>query len=465
MARARRFCCPKDRASGGRARMSSSPSSDVRSRQSSTNRLEAGRIATEVPGPEQELLLDGPREQHLARALEHVAELGGQLGRGPGGDRRAVDEDDPVRDAQETHRCPEQRRLAGAVGSQDRDDLVGAQTGVDAMEDLVVADGCPHATELESRRLVRRSRRRHRLGVVVDRGHLMSRIVHRADPLEHDLERQLHGIRVGDGEESIDRAEVPLTTIFEVEDPVGPKLERLLHPVLDDDDRVAVVREIAQDIEQAFGGRWIEVGQRLVDHVQPRLHHEDPGHREQLAFAAGQGRRLAAQDRLDAGSGGDLADPVPDLGPRDAHVLRTERQLRLHGGPDDLLGRILEDRAHGPGDVAQLQLGRGVTLHPHRAGELARVRVGDEPVDGADERALAAARRPGDQDHLPGRDRQRQVRDGRFGSAAIAVGQAVDLDQRRRGRHRLQAERMWTGRSRARPSRAAALPWLSASER
>ncbi len=47
----------------------------------------------------------------------------------------------------------------------------------------------------------------------------------------------------------------------------GRKVERLLDAVLDDDHRVAVIGEVAQEVEEVAGRRGIEVGERLVDDV------------------------------------------------------------------------------------------------------------------------------------------------------------------------------------------------------
>ena len=242
--------------------------------------------------------------------------------------------------------------------------------------------------------------------------------------------------------------------LLEIEHAVRPEPQRLLDPVLDDDDRVAPVRQGSEDVEQALGGRRIEVGERLVDDVQPGLHHQDPGHRQQLALAARQGRRLAAEEGLDPGAVGDVPDAVADLLARDAHVLRTERQLGLDRGPDDLLGRILEDGPDGPGDVAQLQLGRGPALDPNGAAELARVGVRDQAVDGADERALAAAGRPGDQEDLA---RARPSARGPDGGLASRGGSGRSDRRPRRAAappSSAQAGRIRTGRSTARPRRA-----------
>ena len=127
-----------------------------------------------------------------------------------------------------------------------------------------------------------------------------------AESVEHDLERELHGDRVGDLEEAGDVAEVPGSALVQVQDAIRPKVERLLDAVLDDHHRVAFVGEAPERREEALGGERIEVRERLVHHEEPRMEHEDAGHREELALAAGQVGRLAAEERLDARRLGDV---------------------------------------------------------------------------------------------------------------------------------------------------------------
>ena len=211
----------------------------------------------------------------------------------------------------------------------------------------------------------------------------------------------------------------------------GLELERLLDPVFDDDDPVARIGQPSQQLEQASRRRRIEVRQWLVHDVEPRLHHEDPGGRDELPLAARQCGGLPVEECPDPGVVEDPAEPCPDLFPRQPEVLRPERELGLDGSPDDLLGRILEDGPDRLGDLAQPLFGRGTAGHADRAGELAGIGMGNETVDRPDQRALATAGRPGDEQDLARRDRQRQVDDRRFARSAVAERQPLDLDEGR----------------------------------
>ena len=81
------------------------PLEDVLHRRSSADaledvgdeRVESGLVEPEVARPEEQLLADRPGEQHLAWALEDVAEDGGERRDGALGRRLAVDEDDARR--------------------------------------------------------------------------------------------------------------------------------------------------------------------------------------------------------------------------------------------------------------------------------------------------------------------------------------------------------------------------------
>ena len=177
MASARRFCWPNDIASGGRSRTSSRSARDVRRNTSSTSASNVSGSRPEHAWSEEQLLFDRPSEQHLARALEHVAERFDQVGRAPVGDRPAVDEDRSAADAEQSHGRAEQGGLARAVRPEDRDGLRGAQPGIDPEQDLGIHDRGRDIPEFETWRtlvlllgeLRRRPRRRSPVPSVVCR--------------------------------------------------------------------------------------------------------------------------------------------------------------------------------------------------------------------------------------------------------------------------------------------------------
>ncbi len=218
-----------------------------------------------------------------------------------------------------------------------------------------------------------------------------------------------------------------------VQDPIGAQLEGLLDAVLDDDHGAALVGHPPQDGQQLRGGRGVQVGQWLVHDVELRPHHQDAAHGHQLTLTARQRGRLPARQVTDAGPLEDLADPVADGLPGHRQVLGPEGQLRLDRRTDDLSRRILQDGADDLRQVAQAELGHGTTFDADLAVDCAVVGVRDEAVDAADERALAAAGRPGHEEDLAGLDGQRDVAHRRLAGTTVREREALH-PQERRGR-------------------------------
>ena len=158
----------------------------------------------------------------------------------------------------------------------------------------------------------------------------------------------------------------------------------------------------------------------------------------------------------------DLADPVADLA-----------RGRSRGSPGRTRAppRPSRRRSAWPGPGASSRSCRamsrsrssvvGLAGDPDRAGQLAGVGVRDQAVDRPDQRALAAARRAGHEEDLA---RRRPSARGR-GSRARSLAGSGRSGPRPRRAARSAAPVIVTGRSTVRPSRRAASPWLSASDR
>ena len=252
-----------------------------------------------------------------------------------------------------------------------------------------------------------------------------------ADLLDDGCEGQLDERRIGDLEESVDRTQVGGRAALHVQDAIGAQLERLLDAVLDDDHGAALVGHPTQDGQQLRGGRGVQVGQRLVHDIELRPHHQDATHGHQLTLTARQRGRLPARQVSDAGPLEDLADPVADGLAGHGHVLGPEGQLRLDRRADDLSCRVLQDGADDLRQLPQAELGHGTTFDAHLASRCAVVGVRDEAVDAADERALAAARRPGHEEDLAGLDDQRDVADRRLAGTTVGEREVLHPQERR----------------------------------
>ena len=148
----------------------------------------------------------------------------------------------------------------------------------------------------------------------------------------------------------------------------------------------------------------VEVRERLVHEERLRLAHDRAPHRDALALAARELRRLALEELLEAEQRRDLVDARPDLG------LRRPPHLQA-------VAEVLAD--------AHVRVQR-VALEDHRDVAMARREVGDvapadrdlarghllEAGDRAEQRRLAAAGRPDERDELAVADLERDVVDG-----------------------------------------------------
>ena len=81
-----------------------------------------------------------------------------------------------------------------------------------------------------------------------------------------------------------------------------------------DHDRVALAKDAVQLAAQLLAQLVVEVGERLVEHQEPRLAGQGPGDGDALLLAAGQLGGTPLQERRRAEEVGDLADAGLDLG-------------------------------------------------------------------------------------------------------------------------------------------------------
>ena len=192
---------------------------------------------------------------------------------------------------------------------------------------------------------------------------------------------------------------------------------------------VPFVREAAHEAQQSLGRQRVEVREGLVKHDEARHQHERARDGHLLRLAARELVGGAFGEVLQLGPGDHATERLGDLGRRDAKVLGAKRQLAAHGGGHELLARILEHCTDQSSQVAQPKLPRRAAVDANAPGHLASIRMRDQAVQRADERALAAARRASHQEHLARLDAQRQVADGRLRGAAVLKGEVVDLDR------------------------------------
>ena len=274
------------------------------------------------------------------------------------------------------------------------------------------------------------------LGAAPHGSGLRRRSPRRARPRRPDhVERQLHRARVGDRQEAVDRTQVARRAVLEVQHPVGTELERLLDAMLDDDDGAALVGHASAGWPAAArrspGRGWPAARRRRraaaassgcrrrrpAGARRRTARHVSRPDRGSMPAVATRGRRCARGSR-----------PARDRGSRARRPAPPRPSRRRSAGPDPA-GRC---RRSAPGRAAWRSVDRWPSTRTSPV-EVARVRVRDQPVDRADERALAAARRTGDEDHLARLDRQGDVPDRGLARAPVAERQPGDIDERGRG--------------------------------
>jgi hypothetical protein len=113
-----------------------------------------------------------------------------------------------------------------------------------------------------------------------------------------------------------------------------------------------------------------------------------------------------------------LGRPASDLGRRGAHVLEPEGDLGAHAREDHLVLGILEEACDGPGKIGRTSPARVEARDLDTAGEASSVEVRHESGERAQERRLARAGGPEEDDHLARLELEGHLpkrRAGRFG--------------------------------------------------
>ena len=171
----------------------------------------------------------------------------------------------------------------------------------------------------------------------------------------------------------------------------------------DDQHRHAVAREIAHDVEHLPDHLRVQRRGRLVEQHQLRVHGERPRDRHPLLLPARQVGRVLV------GLLGD-ADPLEQLvrasrAPASAAMPFTFTGASVMLSSTDMCGKRWNCWNTNP--ISGSQRRQALSGLDRLAVEVDLARVdGLQPVDAAQHRRLAGARRPGDDDHLAARDAQ-----------------------------------------------------------
>ena len=269
----------------------------------------------------------------------------------------------------------------------------------------------------EALRLLRQVRERAAEGGLVHlRDQLLERLLARA------VRQQVHHVlRVGDhglGERRDAAVLEVQDAIRDVEDPVVVGHEQ--------DRRALFLRQRLHPVDDLAARDAVERGGRLVGEHDGRIAHERPRDRDALPLAAREFVGALVDVRAEADRLEHRARAAPQLAAREAA-----------GGPQpelDVLGRrergeqvvLLEDEADAAAHAlerARVGAVQFLAEHAHAA----RLR-GAQRADQRQQRRLARARRPRDDDDLAGRDRGRHVEQDLAAQRALAVVVLESLD-------------------------------------
>ena len=161
-----------------------------------------------------------------------------------------------------------------------------------------------------------------------------------------------------------------------------------------------VVHQPGQGGQHLLGRNRIQRGRGLVEHEDARARGQHGADRHPLLLATGEVRSGRSRRSEQAEQVERLLDPAAHHVAVDAQRLHPVGQLLLDRVGDEGGDRVLADDADEVGEVAGA-VGAGVPpVDEHRAATAAAAEVRDQPVDAAQQRRLAAAGRPDDEDQL-----------------------------------------------------------------
>ena len=171
--------------------------------------------------------------------------------------------------------------------------------------------------------------------------------------------------------------------------------------MLNDDHRgTAALLDLVDELNGLLAGGRVEVGQRLVEKQHLHLVHHYARQAHALLLSAAKLVRGVAQVVFHAHQRGHAVHRLAHARLRRAVVLQREGDVLAHGQADELPVRVLKHGAHVPGQLKHARLGRIHAVHGEAAGDRAGIAGGDQAVEAAAQRALAAARRAGDEHPL-----------------------------------------------------------------
>jgi hypothetical protein len=171
-------------------------------------------------------------------------------------------------------------------------------------------------------------------------------------------------------------------------------------------------------------------GRRASAHEDTRAQGQRSGDGDALLLAAGKCLQRAVAQRDQVQQVQRLLDAHAHLGRGDGRVLQRKGDLVLDPINDELRLGVLEDKSDETTQYLR-PLGDGIASGDGEApAQPAAGKVGHQPVEAAQKRGLARARRPRHEDELTLGDVQCHAGERGVGGVRIGVGEMVEVDHR-----------------------------------
>ena len=202
----------------------------------------------------------------------------------------------------------------------------------------------------------------------------------------------------------------------------------VLGVVLDDDNRLSVMFvQLPEHLIDPVGVHGVQLGNGLIQNEDVRLEGHRPGQGQQVGLAAGELPHILLFPSLQTALL--QSRPAPLQIVRKGVVQAGIGGVVQHGGPDDLVFKVLVYIAHLLGQGAHVALPGVKPLHPYASLHGPRDKVGDQSVEDLAQSGLPTAVVANNRQEVPLWNLKGDVSQGGLRGPRIGISQAVDLNR------------------------------------
>ena len=179
--------------------------------------------------------------------------------------------------------------------------------------------------------------------------------------------------------------------------------------MLGNHDGFSLCFQLFQQLPKLFGAVPVQIGGRLIQHIDlhsSRIHGRCGNF---LFFSAGQGKNAAVQQRFQRKLRYGLLKIALQDFPGQPQIFTGKGQLRPHLHGEKLGAWVLKDTADFGGKIACFLLGNIHAAYGTAPGDRSLVKIRDQAVDAAGQRGLSATGRAGQNDQFSWPDSQINV--------------------------------------------------------